>query len=70
MPSERLTAADALQHPFVQLNSAKPEFVPMKLSLVDNMRNFGKFNALKKAALQVIATYVEVREIKKHRDVR
>lgn len=69
MPSERLAPAEALQHPFVQENAAKPEFQPMKVSMIDNIRAFTRMNAMKKAALQVIGVYVEPRVVKKLKDV-
>ena len=69
MPSERILPSAALKHPFIVDNASMPDFVPMKLSLIDNLRTFCKMNALKKAALQVIAAYVEPRNVKKLKDL-
>jgi len=40
MPSERILPSAALKHPFIVDNASMPDFVPMKLSLIDNLRTF------------------------------
>jgi len=68
-PHERLTPAEALQHPFLQEYSIRSEPVRVKASLLATMRAYGRNNALKKAAIYLIATLLDSRRHRKKREL-
>jgi len=58
-PTKRPTAAELLEHPWLVDHIPKAESVPLSVQAVESLRAFTKKNKLQKAALHMIAKYVE-----------
>lgn len=58
----RLTARQALQHPFITEN-AKPKDTPIETSLLRNLRTFRSQNKFKKAALHIVASQLKEKQL-------
>ena len=68
-PQNRPTAQECFDHPWVREWARKPIWSRMRTSQVENIRNYVSFTALKKAALQVIASYIDPAIVKPIRDM-
>eukprot|EP01066_Platyproteum_vivax_P002571 Platyproteum_vivax@DN1314_c0_g1_i1.p1 len=68
-PKDRLTAAQALQHPWIQSLAANSSNVSLKGNIMDNLKSFQAQNKLKKAALTVIAQQLDDKQIKDLKDM-
>ncbi|KAG7544887.1 EF-hand domain [Arabidopsis suecica] len=66
-PRARLTAAQALSHPWVKEGGEASE-VPIDISVLNNMRQFVKFSRLKQIALRALATTIDEDELDDLRD--
>eukprot|EP00245_Coleochaete_scutata_P006721 TRINITY_DN213_c0_g1_i1.p1 TRINITY_DN213_c0_g1~~TRINITY_DN213_c0_g1_i1.p1 ORF type:complete len:527 (+),score=136.52 TRINITY_DN213_c0_g1_i1:186-1766(+) len=66
-PRIRLTAAQALSHPWVREGGTAPD-VPLDISVLGNMRNFVKFSRMKQLALRALASTLEEDELVDLRD--
>nr|GMD56463.1 calcium-dependent protein kinase 28-like [Ipomoea batatas] len=60
-PRARLTAAQALSHPWVR-EGGNASDIPLDISVLSNMRQFVKYSRLKQFALQVIS-YIHLVQI-------
>lgn len=67
-PSDRYSAAQALNHVWIKNHAPKAKNVQLQVGFLDNLRNFRSQNRLKKAALHVIASQMNEKEIKALRD--
>ncbi|XP_077246543.1 calcium-dependent protein kinase 28-like [Tasmannia lanceolata] len=61
-PRARLTAAQALSHPWVREGGDASE-IPVDISVLSNMRQFVKYSRLKQFALRALATTLNEEEI-------
>ncbi|KAH0923202.1 hypothetical protein HID58_023220 [Brassica napus] len=66
-PRARLTAAQALSHPWVREGGDASE-IPIDISVLNNMRQFVKFSRLKQFALRALATTLDEEESADLRD--
>ncbi|VVB10075.1 unnamed protein product [Arabis nemorensis] len=66
-PRARLTAAQALSHPWVREGGEASE-IPIDISVLNNMRQFVKFSRLKQIALKALATTIDEDELDDLRD--
>ncbi|XP_052198021.1 calcium-dependent protein kinase 28-like isoform X2 [Diospyros lotus] len=66
-PLARLTAAQALSHPWVREGGEALE-IPLDISVLSNMRQFVKYSRLKQFALQALATTIDPEELADLRD--
>ncbi|ESQ53480.1 hypothetical protein EUTSA_v10027243mg [Eutrema salsugineum] len=66
-PLARLTAAQALSHPWVREGGEASE-IPIDISVLNNMRQFVKFSRLKQIALRALATTIDEDELDDLRD--
>eukprot|EP00271_Cylindrocystis_brebissonii_P020863 TRINITY_DN715_c0_g1_i1.p1 TRINITY_DN715_c0_g1~~TRINITY_DN715_c0_g1_i1.p1 ORF type:complete len:556 (-),score=128.92 TRINITY_DN715_c0_g1_i1:703-2370(-) len=66
-PSTRLTAAQALSHPWVK-EGGKASSVPLDISVLANMRDFIKYSRLKQLALKALAQTLAPEEIEDLKD--
>lgn len=66
-PRARLTAAQALSHPWVRENGNASE-IPLDISVLSNMRQFVKYNRLKQFALRALASTLDEEEISDLKD--
>ncbi|CAG7900716.1 unnamed protein product [Brassica rapa] len=66
-PRARLTAAQALSHPWVREGGDATE-IPIDISVLSNMRQFVKFSRLKQFALRALATTLDEEELADLRD--
>ncbi|KFK40164.1 hypothetical protein AALP_AA3G339000 [Arabis alpina] len=66
-PRARLTAAQALSHPWVREGGDASE-IPIDISVLSNMRQFVKFSRLKQFALRALATTLDEEESADLRD--
>ncbi|KFK30239.1 hypothetical protein AALP_AA7G235500 [Arabis alpina] len=66
-PRARLTAAQALSHPWVREGGEASE-IPIDISVLNNMRQFVKFSRLKQIALRALATTIDEDELDDLRD--
>ncbi|KAK6924487.1 EF-hand domain [Dillenia turbinata] len=66
-PRARLTAAQALSHPWVKEGGNALE-IPLDISILNNMRQFVKYSRLKQFALRALATTLDEGEISDLRD--
>ncbi|EOA30208.1 hypothetical protein CARUB_v10013325mg [Capsella rubella] len=66
-PRARLTAAQALSHPWVREGGDASE-IPIDISVLNNMRQFVKFSRLKQFALRALATTLDEEELADLRD--
>jgi len=67
-PNSRCTAAEALNHVWIAKLAPKRSGEDLNASMITNLRRFQEANALKQAALQVIANNVHEKEIRKIHD--
>jgi len=67
-PRDRYTAEQALNHVWVRNKAPKAAGVAIGTSLVDNLKGFRSQNRLKKAALHVIASQLDEKQIKALRE--
>lgn len=65
-PWARLTAAQALSHPWVRGGEA-PD-IPLDISVLSNMREFVKYSRFKKIALRALASILDTEEVTNLRD--
>nr|AGQ20411.1 calcium dependent protein kinase 2 [Zingiber officinale] len=61
-PRARLTAAQALSHPWVREGGSASE-IPLDISVLSNMRQFVKYSRLKQFALRAIASTLDEEEL-------
>ncbi|KAA8531974.1 hypothetical protein F0562_006884 [Nyssa sinensis] len=66
-PRARLTAAQALSHPWVREGGDASE-IPLDISVLSNMRQFVKYGHLKQFALRALATTLDDEELSDLRD--
>ncbi|XP_010526798.1 PREDICTED: calcium-dependent protein kinase 18-like [Tarenaya hassleriana] len=66
-PRARLTAAQALSHPWVREGGEASE-IPIDISVLNNMRQFVKFSRLKQIALRALASTFDDEELANLRD--
>lgn len=66
-PRTRLTAAQALSHPWVRVGGNASDF-PLDISVLSNMREFVKYSRLKQLALKALASTLDSTEIADLRD--
>ncbi|MBO8589961.1 hypothetical protein INN88_15305, partial [Staphylococcus aureus] len=66
-PRARLTAAQALSHPWVREGGDASE-IPVDISVLSNLRQFVKYSRLKQFALRALATTFSEEEIADLRD--
>ncbi|KAK6922602.1 EF-hand domain [Dillenia turbinata] len=66
-PRARLTAAQALSHPWVKEGGNALE-IPLDISVLNNMRQFVKYSRLKQFALRALASTLDEGEISDLRD--
>ncbi|XP_010317648.1 calcium-dependent protein kinase isoform X1 [Solanum lycopersicum] len=66
-PRARLTAAQALSHPWVREGGDASE-IPLDISVLSNMRQFVKYSRLKQFALRALASTLDEEEIADLRD--
>ncbi|KAI3665374.1 hypothetical protein L6452_43998 [Arctium lappa] len=66
-PRARLTAAQALSHPWVREDGNASE-IPLDISVLSNMRQFVKYNRLKQLALRALASTLDEEEISDLKD--
>eukprot|EP00249_Psilotum_nudum_P022485 c28533_g1_i4 orf=1359-2336(+) len=66
-PHARLTAAQALSHPWVREGGDAPD-IPLDISVLSNMREFVKYSRLKQIALRALASTLDADEIAYLRD--
>jgi calcium-dependent protein kinase len=67
-PQERLTAAQAVQHPWISLKAPRAAPVPLQANFVDKLRVFQSKGKFAKAALHVIAGQLTESQIKSLRE--
>eukprot|EP00249_Psilotum_nudum_P022482 c28533_g1_i1 orf=588-2150(+) len=61
-PDARLTAAQALSHPWVREGGEAPD-IPLDILVLSNMREFVKYSRLKQIALRALASTLDAEEI-------
>ncbi|KAJ8764480.1 hypothetical protein K2173_006220 [Erythroxylum novogranatense] len=61
-PSARLTAAQALSHPWVREGGNASE-IPIDISVLSNLRQFVKYSRLKQFALRALASTIDEEEL-------
>ncbi|XP_076919559.1 calcium-dependent protein kinase 28-like [Bidens hawaiensis] len=61
-PLTRLTAAQALSHPWVREGGNAPE-IPLDISVLSNMREFLKYSRLKQFALRALASTLDEEQL-------
>ncbi|XP_010547427.1 PREDICTED: calcium-dependent protein kinase 28 [Tarenaya hassleriana] len=66
-PRTRLTAAQALSHPWVREGGNASE-IPIDISVLNNLRQFVKYSRLKQFALRALASTIDEAEIADLRD--
>ncbi|XP_071692454.1 calcium-dependent protein kinase 18-like [Rutidosis leptorrhynchoides] len=66
-PRARLTAAQALSHPWVRENGTA-SMIPLDISVLSNMRQFVKYSRLKQLALRALASTLDEEEISNLKD--
>lgn len=66
-PRARLTAAQALSHPWVREGGDASE-IPLDISVLSNMRQFVKYSRLKQFALRALASSLDEEELSDLRD--
>ncbi|KAL2532407.1 Calcium-dependent protein kinase 16 [Abeliophyllum distichum] len=66
-PRARLTAAQALSHPWVREGGEASE-IPLDISVLNNMRKFVKYSRLKQFALRALASTLDEEELADLRD--
>ncbi|CAI9780564.1 unnamed protein product [Fraxinus pennsylvanica] len=66
-PRARLTAAQALSHPWVREGGEASE-IPLDISVLNNMRQFVKYSLLKQFALRALASTLDEEELSDLRD--
>ncbi|XP_019172026.1 PREDICTED: calcium-dependent protein kinase 18-like [Ipomoea nil] len=66
-PYARLTAAQALSHPWVREGGIASD-IPLDISVLSNMRQFVKYSRLKQIALRALATTLDQEELSDLRD--
>ncbi|KAJ7532156.1 hypothetical protein O6H91_14G074400 [Diphasiastrum complanatum] len=66
-PHARLTAAQALSHPWVREGGVASE-IPLDISVLSNMREFVKYSRLKQLAFRALASTLDPEEIADLRD--
>ncbi|KAL8211174.1 hypothetical protein R6Q57_005611 [Mikania cordata] len=66
-PRSRLTAAQALSHPWVREGGNASE-IPLDISVLSNMREFVKYSRLKQFALRALASTLDEEEISDLKD--
>uniref|UniRef100_A0A7N0UD23 non-specific serine/threonine protein kinase n=1 Tax=Kalanchoe fedtschenkoi TaxID=63787 RepID=A0A7N0UD23_KALFE len=66
-PRARLTAAQALSHPWVREGGEASE-IPVDISVLNNMRQFVKYSRLKQFALRALASTLDDEELADLRD--
>lgn len=66
-PRARLTAAQALSHPWVREGGVASE-IPIDISVLSNMRQFVKYSRLKQFALRALASTIDGEELADLRD--
>ncbi|MFS8033967.1 putative protein kinase CAMK-CDPK family [Helianthus anomalus] len=66
-PRARLTAAQALSHPWVRENG-NASMIPLDISVLSNMREFVKYSRLKQIALRALASTLDEEEISDLKD--
>ncbi|XP_047972644.1 calcium-dependent protein kinase 28-like [Salvia hispanica] len=66
-PQARLTAAQALSHPWVREGGEASE-IPLDISVLSNMRKFVKYSRFKQFALRALASTLDEEEISDLRD--
>ncbi|GMN29100.1 hypothetical protein TIFTF001_002301 [Ficus carica] len=66
-PRARLTASQALSHPWVREGGSASE-IPIDISVLSNMRQFVKYSRLKQFALRALASTLDEEELSDLRD--
>lgn len=66
-PRARLTASQALSHPWVREGGSASE-IPIDISVLNNMRQFVKYSRLKQFALRALASTLDEEELSDLRD--
>ncbi|XP_076909197.1 calcium-dependent protein kinase 28-like [Bidens hawaiensis] len=66
-PRSRLTAAQALSHPWVREGGNASE-IPLDISVLSNMREFVKYSRLKQFALRALASTLDEEELSNLKD--
>ncbi|GJV74137.1 calcium-dependent protein kinase 28-like protein [Tanacetum coccineum] len=66
-PLARLTAAQALSHPWVRVNG-NASLIPLDISVLSNMRHFVKYSRLKQFGLRALASTLDEEEISDLKD--
>ncbi|KAG9139640.1 hypothetical protein Leryth_018272, partial [Lithospermum erythrorhizon] len=66
-PRARLTAAQALSHPWVREGGSASD-IPLDISVLNNMRQFVRYSRLKQFALRALASTLDEQELSDLRD--
>lgn len=67
--SKRMTAVEALAHPWITTAAVRVAAPPIRQGIVDSLRNFRSTNKMKKVALQVVARHIDEDKIHQLRDI-
>ncbi|XP_062102571.1 calcium-dependent protein kinase 28-like [Humulus lupulus] len=67
-PRARLTAAQALSHPWVREGGTASSDIPIDISVLNNMRQFVKYSRLKQFALRALASTLDEEELSDLKD--
>ncbi|PON99461.1 GPCR kinase [Trema orientale] len=67
-PRARLTAAQALSHPWVREGGTASAEIPIDISVLNNMRQFVKYSRLKQFALRALASTLDDEELSDLKD--
>ncbi|KAM6564739.1 hypothetical protein CsatB_024737 [Cannabis sativa] len=67
-PRARLTAAQALSHPWVREGGTASSEIPIDISVLNNMRQFVKYSRLKQFALRALASTLDEEELSDLKD--
>jgi len=68
-PRKRITAEQALSHPFLQTTSPRGNDVKLPETMIQNLKAFRKVDRFKKAALHVVAQHLNTAQIEKLMEV-
>ena len=67
-PERRLTAGEALQHPWIKTLAKNSKLDKLERINIDSLKKFQHHQKLKQAALTAIAVHINPKEIKKLKD--
>jgi calcium-dependent protein kinase len=67
-PAKRMTAEQALKHPWLQRAKGESVHHPLDPEILQNLRDFSKFSTFKRAALEAIAFSMSAQSIRHLRE--